>query len=324
MPRDNDIADLLAFLAVAEEKSFTKAAAKLGVSQSALSHTVRALEARMGVRLLTRTTRSVSTTEPGERLLKTVGPRFEEIKAELGELRELRDKPAGTIRITAVDYVIDTVLWPRLEPVLRDYPDIRVELSIDYGLTDIARDRYDIGVRLGDQVAQDMVAVRIGPESRMSIVGSPSYFEGRPQPREPQDLALHQCIALRLPTRGGLYAWELERGDDKRQVRVEGRLTFNGVYQMVNAALAGYGLAFLPDELIDSHLSSGRLLRVMADWCPIFPPLHLFYPSRRQSSRALTVIVDALRYRPASEAASDLAGPVRRDAADDRTKTGSA
>jgi DNA-binding transcriptional LysR family regulator len=301
MPKDNNVNDLLAFVAVAQERSFTRAAAKLGVSQSALSHTVRGLESRLGVRLLTRTTRSVSPTEAGERLLQTVAPRFEEIEAELAVLRELRDKPAGTVRITAIDYVIDMILWPRLAGVLRDYPDIKVELIIDYGLSDIVADRYDMGVRFGDQVAKDMIAVRIAPDAKMAIVGSPAYLAQRPKPRKPRDLADHQCITLRLPTAGGLYAWELEKKAEKLQARVSGQVTFNGVYQMVNAALAGYGLAFVPDEVVRHYVEQGRLQRVMESWCPTFPGPHLYYPSRRQSSRALTVVVDALRYRPGAK-----------------------
>jgi DNA-binding transcriptional LysR family regulator len=297
MPRDNNISDLVAFLAVARERSFTRAAAQLGVTASALSHTIRALETRMGVRLLTRTTRSVSPTEAGERLLTTVAPRLDEIEAELAELRELRDTPAGTVRITAIDHVVDTVLWPRLAPVLLQYPDIKLEVHVDYRMVDIVAERYDIGVRFGDQVAKDMIAVRVSPDVRMTIVGSPAYFEGRSLPQTPRDLADHKCITLRLATLGGLYAWELEKGSDKVQARVDGQVTFNGVYPMISAALAGYGLAFVPDELVQSHIAEGRLHRVMDDWCPSFPGLHLYYPSRRQSSRALTVVVDALRYR---------------------------
>jgi DNA-binding transcriptional LysR family regulator len=297
MPRDNNISDLLAFLAVARERSFTRAAAQLGVTASALSHTIRALEARMGVRLLTRTTRSVSPTEAGERLLNTVAPRLDEIEAELAQLRELRDTPAGTVRITAIDHVVDTVLWPRLAPVLLQYPDIKLEVHVDYRMVDIVAERYDIGVRFGDQVAKDMIAVRVSPDVRMTIVGSPAYFAGRSLPQNPRDLADHKCITLRLATLGGLYAWELEKGSEKVQARVDGQVTFNGVYPMISAALAGYGLAFVPEELVQSHIAEGRLRRVMDDWCPSFPGLHLYYPSRRQSSRALTVVVDALRYR---------------------------
>jgi DNA-binding transcriptional LysR family regulator len=288
--------DLQAFLAVARERSFTKAAAKLGVSQSALSHTIRGLEARLGVRLLTRTTRSVSPTEGGERLLNTAGPRLEEIEAELEALSELRKKPAGTIRITAIDYVADTVLWPKLARFLPEYPDIRVEVTIDYGLTDIVAQRYDAGVRSGEQVAKDMIAVRIGPDMRMAVVGAPSYFAERSDPRTPHDLTGHSCINLRLPTHGGLYAWEFEKDAHELKVRVEGQLVFNGTYQMLNAALAGFGLAYVPEDLARPHLAKGRLKRVLEDWCPPFSGYHLYYPSRRQSSAAFALLVEALRH----------------------------
>ncbi|QDL38706.1 LysR family transcriptional regulator [Rhodoferax sediminis] len=297
MVREN-INDLLAFLAVARERSFTRAAAKLGVSQSALSHTVRALESRMGLRLLTRTTRSVAPTEAGERLLQTVGPRFEEIEAELTAMGELRDKPAGTIRITTTDYAADRVLWPRLSKVLPNYPELKVEMIVDYGLSDIVADRYDIGVRFGDQVAKDMIAVRIAPDAKMAIVCAPSYLAQRPVPKIPQDLLSHNCITLRLPTRGVLYAWELKKGERELQVRVDGQVTCNGAYQMINAALDGAGLAFVMEEMIQQHVAEGRLMSVMEDWCPTFPGLHIFYPSRRESTRAMVVVVDALRYRP--------------------------
>ena len=294
MLREN-VFDLLAFIAIAREGSFTRAAAKLGVSQSALSHTLRALEARMGVRLLSRTTRSVAPTAAGERLLQAIAPRFEEIESELAAIVETRDKPAGTIRITTTDYAADTLLWPRLSKVLPDYPDIKVELVVDYGLSDIVADRYDIGVRWGDQVAKDMIAVRIGPDARLAIVGSPAYLEKHPAPRQPNDLLNHNCIRLRLPTRGGLYPWELKKGKREIQVRVDGQLTFNGVYQMLNAAIDGAGLAFVPEDLAQPHVSAGRLRWVLEDWFPTFSGLHIFYPSRREYSRALSVVVDALR-----------------------------
>jgi DNA-binding transcriptional LysR family regulator len=289
--------DLIAFLAVGRERSFTKAAAKLGVSQSALSHTIRALEARLGIRLLSRTTRSVAPTEAGERLLHNLGPRFDEIDAELAALSELRDKPAGTIRITATEYAVDTILWPKLMKFLRHYPDIKVEMFIDNGLTDIVAQRYDAGVRVGEQVAKDMIAVRIGPDVRMAVVGSPSYFKNRPEPKKPQDLIGHNCINLRLSTHGGLYAWEFEKGAREMKVRVEGQLVFNGTFQMLNAALAGLGLAYVPDDLTQQHLAKGRLKRVLEDWCQPFAGYHLYYPSRRQSSAAFALLVDALRYR---------------------------
>jgi len=292
-----DVTDLLALLAVARERSFTRAAAKLGVSQSALSHTIKRLEARLGVRLLTRTTRSVSPTEAGERLLVTVGHRFEEIEAELEALTELREKTAGTIRITATDYAANTILLPKLAKLLREYPDIKVEIVIDYGLTDIVAQRYDAGVRLGEQVAKDMIAVRIGPDMRMAVVGAPSYFARRSLPKKPQDLTDHNCINLRLPTYGGLYAWEFEKGERKLKVRGEGQLVFNSTAQMLNAALSGLGLAYVPEDLAQPHLAKGRLKRVLEDWCPPFSGCHLYYPSRRQSSAAFALLIDTLRHR---------------------------
>jgi DNA-binding transcriptional LysR family regulator len=291
------INDLVAFLAVARERNFTRAAAKLGVSQSALSHTIRDLEARLGVRLLTRTTRSVSPTQAGERLLHSVGPRLDEIDAELAGLSEFRDKPAGTIRITATDYAADTILLPKLAKFLRQYPDIKIEMIVDYGLTDIVAGRYDAGVRAGEQVAKDMIAVRIGPDMRIAVVGAPSYFRERSEPKKPQDLIGHNCINLRLPTHGGLYAWEFEKDRHELKVRVEGQLVFNGTFQMLNAALAGFGLAYVPEDLVLPHLTKGRLKRVLAAWCPPYAGYHLYYPSRRQSSAAFTLLVDALRYR---------------------------
>jgi DNA-binding transcriptional LysR family regulator len=291
--------DLIAFLAIAKERSFTRAAAKLGVSQSALSHTVRELEARLGLRLLTRTTRSVATTEAGERLLRTVGPRLDEIDAELAALSELREKPAGTVRITAGEHAAEAILWPALEKLLPDYPDIKVEIIADYGLTDIVAERYDAGVRLGEQVAKDMIAVRVGPDMRMAVVGAPSYFARRKRPRTPQELTAHDCINLRLPTYGGLYAWEFEKGGRELKVRVEGQLVFNNIALRLNAALAGFGLAYLPEDQVHTHLADGRLIRVLADWCPGFSGYHLYYPSRRQPAPAFALLVDALRYRDA-------------------------
>jgi len=296
MQRGN-LDDLLAFVAVGRERSFTKAAAKLGVSQSALSHTIRELEEQLGVRLLTRTTRSVSPTEAGERLLQTIGPRFEEIEAELAAISELREKPAGTIRITATEYAADAILLPKLVKLLREYPDIKVEIIIDYGLTDIVAQRYDAGERSGEQVAKDMIAVGIGPDMRMAVVGAPSYFKGRSEPKKPQDLIDHNCIALRLPTYGGLYAWEFEKGGREMRVRVEGQLTYNTTAQMLNAAIAGLGLAYVPEGLTQPYLARGRLRRVLEDWCLPYSGYHLYYPSRRQSSAAFALLVDALRYR---------------------------
>ena len=296
MPREN-VNDLLAFLAVAKERSFTKAAAKLGVSQSALSHTIRGLEERLGLRLLTRTTRSVATTAAGERLLLSVGPRFDEIDAELAALSELREKPAGAIRITAGEHPAEAILWPALAKLLPDYPDIKVEIIIDYGLTDIVAERYDAGVRLGEQVAKDMIAVRIGPDLRMAVVGAPPYFAKQPRPRTPQDLSGHNCINLRLPTYGGLYAWEFEKGKRELKVHVEGQLVFNNIALRLNAALAGFGLACLPEDQVQKHLADGRLVRVLEDWCPPFSGYYLYYPSRRQPTPAFAVLVETLRYR---------------------------
>lgn len=289
--------DLLTFLAVARERSFTRAAAQLGVSPSALSHGMRALEERMGVRLLTRTTRRVSATDAGERLIRNLSPHFAEIDAELASLRELREKPAGTIRITANDHAADTVLWPKLAKFLPRYPDIKVELIIDYGLTDIVAQRYDAGVRNGEQVAKDMIAVRIGKDMRMAVVGAPSYFSKRSPPRSPRELIKHDCINLRLPTHGGLYAWEFARAGREIHVRVEGQLVFNMTRQMLKAALDGRGLAYVPEDLVEQYLAKRRLERVLDGWCPRFPGYHLYYPSRRQRSPAFTLLVDALRDR---------------------------
>lgn len=296
MPRDN-LNELTAFLAVAREKSFTKAAAKLGVSQSALSHTMRALEERLGVRLLARTTRSVSPTEAGERLLRTAGPRLDEIEAELAALGELRDKPAGTIRITAGEHSAESILWPALARLLPDYPDIAVEIMVDYGLTDIVAERYDAGIRLGEQVARDMIAVRIGPDMRMAVVGAPSYLARHKRPQTPQDLTAHACINLRLPTYGGIYAWEFEKAGHELKVRVEGQLVFNNFRLRMNAVLAGLGLAYLPEDQVRAQIDDGQLVRLLADWCPPFSGYHLYYPSRRQPSAAFALLVDALRYR---------------------------
>jgi len=296
MPRQ-DLNDLLAFLAVARERSFTRAAAKLGVSQSALSHTVRGLEERLGIRLLTRTSRSVSPTEAGEHLLLTVAPRFEEIEVELDALSALRDKPAGTIRITSGDHAAETILWPKLQKFLPQYPDIKVEIFLDNTLVDIVAQRYDAGVRFGEQVAKDMIAVRIGPDLGFAVVGAPSYFEKRPIPKKPQDLTDHNCINLRLPTHDALYAWDFEKGGRELKVRVDGQLVFNGTAYLLNAALAGFGLAYLPEDLAQPHIAKGRLKQVLGDWCPPYSGYHLYYPSRRQPSAAFALLVDALRYR---------------------------
>lgn len=296
MLREN-VNDLLAFLVVARERSFTKAAAKLGMSQSGLSHTVRGLEDRLGLRLLTRTTRSVAPTPEGERLLTTIGPRFEEIEGELIALTDLREKPAGTIRITAEDFAIDHVLWPKLRKVLHDYPDIKVEFVIDYGLTDIVAERFDAGVRLGEIVSQGMIAVRISSEQRMIVIGSPDYLERNPAPVTPQELTRHNCINLRLPTHGGLYAWEFEKGGEELRVRVDGQMTCNGITQILTMAVDGYGLGFVPEGLAKPEIDAGHVVQVLGDWCPYYPGYHLCYPSRRQSSAAFNVVVDALRDR---------------------------
>jgi len=292
-----DLNDIAAFLAVARARSFTRAAAQLGVSQSALSQTIRGLEAGLGLRLLTRTTRSVAPTEAGERLLRAAGPRLDEIDAELAALAALRDKPAGTIRITAHDHAVRAVLWPALEQLLPRYPDIRIEIVIDYGLTDIVAERYDAGVRTGEMVAKDMVAVRIGPDLRSAVVGSPGYFATRPRPQTPQDLTGHICVNLRLPTHGGLYAWEFAKGGRDMRVRVEGPLVFNASGPMLDAALAGFGLAYLPEDSVRAPLAEGRLERVLADWCPPYAGYHLYYPSRRQPTAAFALLIDALRHR---------------------------
>ncbi|WP_159996860.1 LysR family transcriptional regulator [Roseomonas sp. 18066] len=296
MARD-EIQDLSSFVAVAEERSFTRAAARLGTSQAALSHTVRRLEERLGVRLLSRTTRSVALTVAGERLLGTVAPRLEEIRAGIAALSALREKPAGTIRITTIEHAADTIIWPAAEALLAAYPDLKLELSYDYGLVDIVSERFDAGVRLGEQVAKDMVAVRIGPEFRQAVVGAPSYFAGRPRPRTPRDLTEHVCINLRLPTSGGVYVWEFRKRQQEVRSRVEGRVTLNRIEPMLKAALAGLGLVFLPEDQVREHLAAGRLVQVLADWCPPRPGYHLYYPSRRQPTPAFTLLVEALRYR---------------------------
>ncbi len=290
--------DLLAFVAVAREGSFTHAAAQLGVSQSALSHTIRSLEARLGIRLLTRTTRSVSATDAGQRLLASVAPRFDEILAEVAALSELRDKPAGTVRISAAEHAADTVIWPRLERFLPSYPDIHVEVTVEYGMIDIVANRYDAGVCLGDQVAKDMIAVRIAPDLNMAVVGAPAYFANHPIPATPHELTAHNCINLRLTTYGGLYAWEFEKDGQALNVRVQGQLVYNSSRPMLRAALAGFGLACIPEDIAREHIEAGRLVHVLADWMPTFPGYHLYYPSRRQSSPAMSLVIDALRYRP--------------------------
>lgn len=289
--------DLQAFVTVAREQSFTRAAAQLGVSPSALSHTMRALEERLKLRLLTRTTRSVTLTEAGERLFNALAPKFEGITAEVAALAEMRDVPGGTVRISATDHSINTVLWPRLEPLLHEYPDIRIELISDYRLVDIVAERYDAGVRSGDQVGANMIAVRIGPDIRMVVVGSPEYLRRNPAPKLPQELAAHQCINLRLPTLSALMVWEFERNGEAVKIRVDGQWVFSGSYPMLEAALAGYGLAYLPEDMVAAHVKAGALQSVLDDWAPVFPGYHLYYPSRRHASSAFAVVLNALRQR---------------------------
>lgn len=291
-----DVNDLLAFLAVARARSFTRAAARLGVSASAVSHTLSALEKRVGVRLLTRTTRSVALTEAGERLLERVGPQFDTIDAELAALRDSRERPAGTIRISTGEHPAEAIIVPRLEPLLRAYPEIKVELTIDYALIDIVSERFDAGVRVGEQVARDMIAVRIGPDLRMAVVGSPDYFARHERPRHPRDLARHNCIGLRSATHGGIFPWEFEKRGRTINVRVEGQWIVNTLALRVEAALAGAGLAYVPVDSVAAHLEAGRLVGVLADWCAPFAGYHLYYPSRRQPTPAFVMVVDALRY----------------------------
>lgn len=289
--------DLAAFAVVAREKSFTKAGAKLGVSQSALSQTVKALEERLKLRLLTRTTRSVAPTEAGLKLLATIAPRFEEIEAELAALVELRDRPAGTIRLTAGEHPAISILQPALQRFLPDHPDINVEIIVDYGLVDIVSAGFDAGIRLGEQVAKDMIAVRIGPEMRMAVVGSPGYFERHGMPAAPQDLTAHNCISTRLPTLGGLFPWGFEKDGRDVKVRADGQLIFNNLALRLHSALDGLGLAYMPEDQVLPHIGAGSLIRVLEDWCPPFPGYHLYYPNRRDASPALSLLVDQLRYR---------------------------
>lgn len=296
MPADN-LNDLRAFVAVAEAHSFTRAAAQLGMSRSALSHAMTALEARLGVRLLTRTTRSVATSDAGARLLGTLAPMFDQLDTQLASLRSLHDRPAGRVRITATNHAIVTVLWPKLRELLSRYPDVQVELSVDYGLTDIVAQHFDAGVRAGDVVDKDMIAVRIGPDLRMAVVGAPGCFTGRPIPKEPQDLTRHNCINLRLPTLGGLYAWDFERRGKTVAVRVQGQTVFNDTFLMRQAALDGAGLAYLPVDIVQRDIDAGRLLPVLEAWWPKLPGLHLYYTSRRQVAPALALVIGALRYR---------------------------
>src|SRR6218665_2117729 len=296
MPRRN-LNDLLAFVTVAREGSFTRAAGTLGVTQSALSQSIRALEERLQIRLLTRTTRSVSTTAAGERLMRAIGFRFDEIEAELDALSDMRDKPAGMVRITCGDHVLQSILLPKLEPVLHTYPDISLEFDVNYGFRDIVSDRFDAGVRMGNTIDKDMIAVPIGPPLRMAVVAAPSYFELHPPPKLPRDLTSHRCINQRMPTSGGLYVWDFEKRGRKVNVRVDGQLIFNTTPPQVDAALAGLGITLLPEGELLPHLASGRLTRVLEDWCPPFAGYHLYYPNRRQPSPAFSMVVEALRHR---------------------------
>ncbi len=284
------------FAVVAQERSFTRAAAQLGMSQPALSRAMRQLEERLGVRLLARTTRSVSPTEAGEHLLRVVAPRFEEINEELALLSEFRDKPAGTLRITAGEHSANTVLQPMLAKLLPDHPDLNVEIIVDYGLTDIVAEGYDAGVRLGEQVAKDMIAMRIGPDFRFAVVGSPDYFNRHPRPKVPRDLMQHNCINMRLPTYGGIFPWEFSKKGQELKVRVEGQLVFNTIALRLDAALQGLGLTFMPEDILRPHIEAGRLVQVLADWCTPYSGYHLYYPSRRQASPAFTLLREALRY----------------------------
>ncbi len=295
MAKEN-LNDLQAFVAVARERSFTRAAAQLGLSRSALSHAMLALEARLGMRLLTRTTRSVSTTEAGARLLEAVASRIDEIELELGALNAMRDKPAGTVRLTAHDHAISTVLWPRLLPLLREYPDVHVEFSVDYALTDIAAQRFDAGVRVGNRVDKDMIAVRIAPDLRMAVAASPGYLAGKALPVTPHDLTGHRCINLRLPTHGGLYAWDFEKDGQEINVRVGGQTTFNNTFLMLQAALDGMGFAFVPLDIMHPHIEAGRLVPVLEDWWPTFPGYHLYYANRKHIAPALSLVIEALKW----------------------------
>jgi DNA-binding transcriptional LysR family regulator len=297
-----DLNNLRSFIVVARERSFTRAAAQLGVSQSALSHTIRGLEEKLQLRLLTRTTRGVSPTEAGDRLLANLGPYYEGIEAELAAFGKLRDTPSGTIRISTHDHAANTILWPKLSKLLPIYPDLRLEIVINYAFIDIVAERFDAGVRLGDQVAKDMIAVRIGPDMRMAVVGSPAYFVGKKVPRSPQDLTDHNCINLRLTTYGGLYAWEFARGGEQIHAQVQGQAIFNTTPQVITAALEGAGLAYVPEDMVQAQIASGHLVSTMEEWWPVFPGYHLYYPSRRHSSLAFSLMVDTLRYQAPNRA----------------------
>ena len=295
MLKDN-FNDLFYLIVVARERSFTRAAAKLGVSQSALSHAIRGLEERLQIRLLTRTTRSVAPTDAGEALINSIGPRFKEIEEELIALTDMRDRVAGNIRITLGEHALHSTVWPAIKPFLDAYPDVKMELTIDNTLTDIVSERYDAGIRLGEQVARDMVAVRIGPDWRMVVVGAPGYFSRHGKPQTPHDLQQHNCINMRLPTLGGLYAWEFSRDGQPMRVRVEGQLTFNNLASRVEAATSGMGLTLVPEDCVAQAVSEGKLETVLDDWCEPFPGYYLYYPSRKQHTAAFSLLIDALRY----------------------------
>ena len=292
-----DLNDLDAFLAIAREKNFTRAAAQLGVSQSALSQTLRGLEERLGVRLLARTTRSVAPTEAGERLLRAIGPHLESVADALAAISRLRETPAGAVRISATEHAANSVLYPAVARLARDYAEIAIEICVDNAFVDIVAARFDAGVRIGEQVEKDMVAVRIGPDMRMAIVGAPAYFERFPRPDTPRDLTRHRCIAMRLPTLGGLLPWEFEKDGREVNVQVEGQVTFNTMAMGLRATLDGLGLGYFQADLVASHVAAGRLVSVLEDWCPPFPGYHLYYPSRRQHSAAFAALLEALRYR---------------------------
>lgn len=289
--------DLLWFLAVAKERSFTRAAAKLGIAQSTLSHTIKRLEAAMGIRLLARTTRSVALTEAGERLVQSLAPRIDDIEAEIAALMALRDTPSGTVKITLSDHAMESLVWPKLQPLLKAYPDIRLELSLDTAFRNIVDEGFDAGVRLGESVEKDMIAVRIGPDWRLIAVASPGYLAARAKPKNPKDLVAHNCIGRRQQTAGGLYAWEFGKGKQELRVKVDGQLTFNSSPPMIKAALNDYGIAYLPEDLVANHVQSGALVQVLDDWSPYFEGYFIYYPSKRQNSAAFKVIVDALRHR---------------------------
>jgi DNA-binding transcriptional LysR family regulator len=296
MPKDN-LNDILAFVSVVREGSFTRAAAKFGVSPSAISHAITDLEERLRTPLLIRTTRKISTTEVGEKLYQNVAPQFDEIDTELRAVSESHDRPNGTIRISTAEHAANSVLWPKLSKVMHQWPDMTVEVTVDYTLSDIVSQRYDAGVRIGNQVAKDMIAVRIGPDMRIAVVATPEYFDKRKKPQSPQDLTQHQCLNLRLPTHGGLLPWDFEKNGHEIKAQVQGPWIFNSSAPIVRAALAGYGLAFVPEDMVLDHIKGGNLVRVLNDWCQPYPGYHLYYPSRRQNSRALEIVIDALRHK---------------------------